>query len=116
MSDDQLKLIQALLKEQDKKHEIQIKGVHKSIEAGFEVVNTQFNCFGEKVNRIIDVDLKQQEKLDKLEKETSLIRTIGKNPKTSIFVGLLLLVSVSSFLTYINSHDILTIIKKLVGL
>lgn len=115
MSEDQINLIKAILKEQDKKHEAQIKGVHKSIEAGFEVVNTQFKCFSEKVNRIIDVDLKQQEKIEQLEKETTFIRSVSKNPKTSIMVSLFFFISISSFLTYLNEKDILLIIKKIIG-
>lgn len=115
MSEDQINLLKAILKEQDKKHEAQIKGIHKSIEAGFDVVNVQFKFFSEKVNRIIEVDLNHQNKLERLEKETSIIRSIGKNPKTSILIGLFLLISISSFMTFLNSKDIFGVIKKLVG-
>lgn len=116
MSEDQLNLLKALFKEQDKKHQAQIKGVHDTIDSGLKVVQTQIQCIGEKINKVVDVNSKQQEQIDTIKKETSFMRIISKNPKTSIFTGLLLLMSISSFLTYLEHKDILVVIKKLVGL
>jgi len=72
----------ALLKEQDEKRGIQIKGIQKAMDAGF---NTQADA----MNKMIKADEKRNGRIDELEKDTIVVRWFQRNPGKTVIIAAL---------------------------
>lgn len=109
-------LIIAILREQDEKRSLQIKGLYKNMESGFEAFNIKLDHIKEGHQNMLLLIDSQGEEMEKLKKDTKFWRLIHKNPKVSFIIICLLFSGIVGILSYLNNEEIEMIIKKFIGL
>ena len=115
-NDKNIELIIHLLREQDEKRNIQIKGLHKNMEGSFEAFNIKLDRLEDEIQAIARIDQRQQGDIKMLKKETSIWRWIQKNPKKSLLIIFAVFVSILGLLSYLTKEEVETVIKKIIGL
>jgi len=80
MSDTQI--IIELLHTQDEKRELQIKGIQKNMDAGFDTLAGD-------MNKMVKADEKRNGKIERMEKETVVVRWFQRNPGKTVIIAAL---------------------------
>jgi hypothetical protein len=113
MSDENLRIIETILREADARRKAENRAIQKTIEANAEVTNLKLDAIKKEVHEIHEIDEHQEEEIDKLKNETSVWRWAQRNPKISAVV---FFISVLGVFIAAKKEIALNILKKIVGL
>lgn len=104
MDKEHAQLIIKLIEEQDNKRDLQISGVQKNLDAGFDLL-------AKEMNKISEQKAIQNGRVDKLENITRVNKFIVNNPRISILVLIVFYFGVPKVLSLI---PLVELIKKMI--
>ena len=93
-----------LIQEKDKKNDLQIVGLHKELEAGFDTL-------AKEIRKISETNKKQEEEIRKLKKVTTANKYIMENPGKAVFWGTVIGLGINEIFSNFTFVELIKMIK-----